>query len=336
MSNYKPLVSIVTPSYNSMPYIEETIRSVQQQDYPNIEHIVMDGGSTDGTIEFLESQDHLIWKSEPDRGQSHALNKGFQESQDHLIWKSEPDRGQSHALNKGFQLAKGEIIGWLNSDDTYEPSAIATAVSFLEKHPDSDLVYSDLYIIDQHGKVVGKTRSDYFELEKLLNDNFIKQPTVFMRREVIDKTNGVDESLQYVMDREFWLRVGLAGFGMQYISDHELAKFRYTPGTKSFNLSAEFHKEWYNVLEKVFLNPKLNILSTSEKSRLLKSTKSAYHFGLMREAIVQKERKIFFTEFFKSISLNPSLLFNRGTWMFFYSGITGKSINQLRKFEKLF
>ena len=309
MPNSDLLVSIVTPSFNSMPYIKETVRSVQEQDYPNIEHIVMDGGSTDGTIEFLESQKHLIWKSEP-------------------------DRGQSHALNKGFQLAKGEIIGWLNSDDIYEPGAVSLAKEYLQNNSEIDIVYSDLIIIDQYGNVLGKTRSDYFELGKLLRDNFVKQPTVFMRRKVIDETNGVDESLQYVMDREFWLRAGLKGFRMHYLADREFAKFRYIPGTKSFNLSAEFHKEWYQVLEKTLQNPKFSTLSTIKKTRLLRLTKSAYHFGLMRNAIVDKERKIFLTEFFKSISLNPLLLFNRGTWLFFYSGIIGKNIDQLRKFEK--
>src|SRR5512137_1476425 len=118
-----PLVSVVTPSYNAMPYIKDTIESINNQDYPAIEHIIMDGNSTDGTQELLRQYPNLIWVSEP-------------------------DRGQSHALNKAFKLVHGDIIGWLNADDTYQPGAIATAVKNLSENPEYDLVYSDLQIID--------------------------------------------------------------------------------------------------------------------------------------------------------------------------------------------
>ncbi|HOW91535.1 MAG TPA: glycosyltransferase family 2 protein, partial [Anaerolineaceae bacterium] len=116
-----PLVSIVTPSFNQVDYLEETMRSVLEQDYPRVEYIVIDGGSTDGSVEIIRKYaDRLAY------------------------WVSEKDRGQTDAVNKGYAVAKGSILGWLNSDDTYKPGAISAAVEFLVNHPQFGLVYGDL------------------------------------------------------------------------------------------------------------------------------------------------------------------------------------------------
>src|SRR4030042_2589290 len=139
MDNELPLVSIVTPSYNKARFIEETILSVKNQTYPRIEHIIIDGGSTDGTLDIIRKYS------------------------DSLTWISEPDKGQSDAINKGWKMSKGEILAYLNADDTYMPRAVETAVKFLADNMDVGLVYGECNIINEHGKVIGKYVADEFK-----------------------------------------------------------------------------------------------------------------------------------------------------------------------------
>lgn len=186
VSREYPLVSVVTPSYNQGLYIKATIQSVLNQDYPRIEHIVVDGGSTDETLSILKK--YL-----------------------HLKWISEPDRGQSHAINKGFQMATGEIIAWLNSDDTYLPGAVTAAVETLDKRKGRYIVMGQCPFIDEKGNPTGvfhpsayRSRRDLVKIWKGLYS--IPQPTVFFFRELIDEFGGLDESLYFAMDYEIWLR----------------------------------------------------------------------------------------------------------------------------------
>ena len=141
-----PLVSIVTPSYNQAAYLEATLRSVLDQDYPRIEYILVDGGSTDGSREIIERYaGRLAW------------------------WVSEPDRGQTDAINKGFAHAHGEVLAWLNSDDTYLPGAVTQAVASLQAHPAAGMVYGDANLIDEAGDVIGKfpaRQTDYRRLRR--------------------------------------------------------------------------------------------------------------------------------------------------------------------------
>ncbi len=304
----RPLVSIVTPSFNSYPYIQETVESVRIQDYPHIEHIVIDGGSSDGTVEFLQSQPHLVWVSEP-------------------------DRGQSHALNKGFRSAKGEIIGWLNADDSYQPGAVSTAVRFLMDHRDVDLIYSDLQIIDEDSQPVGITKAQPFDLNTFIFSNYINQPTVFMRRRVIEKLGGVDENLHYTMDRELWLRAGLV-FNMRYLQDQVLANFRLCRGTKSFELTPGFRVEWLNVMERAFQTPSFSKVPQATKRSALQKIKAQFHMGKMIKAIEQRDRKIMIQHLIKATTHDPHLIFNRGTWLFAGKGLLGLDIDRLRKYRK--
>ncbi|HLA97025.1 MAG TPA: glycosyltransferase family 2 protein, partial [Anaerolineales bacterium] len=142
----QPLVSIVTPSFNQGRFLEETIQSVLAQDYPRIEYLIVDGGSTDGSLEIIRRYaDRLGW------------------------WVSEPDRGQTEALNKGFARARGEIFAWLNSDDTYLPQAVSEAVAYLQAHPEAGMVYGDANLVDEHGRVIGKfpaRQTDYQRLRR--------------------------------------------------------------------------------------------------------------------------------------------------------------------------
>jgi glycosyltransferase involved in cell wall biosynthesis len=184
--NELPLVSIVTPSLNQAQFIEATISSVLAQDYPRIEYIVADGGSTDGTLEILRRHD------------------------DRLTWFSEPDRGQSHAINKGFRRARGQILAWLNSDDIYLPQAVSTAVNHLVAHPDCAMVYGEGYLIDETGRVTGRfpaTRP--FDLWQLVYvSDFILQQTAFFRPEAVEAVGGLDESLHWGMDWDLFIRIG--------------------------------------------------------------------------------------------------------------------------------
>ncbi len=143
----QPLVSIITPSYNQAGFIEETIRSVLSQDYPRIEYIIIDGGSNDGSVEIIQRYASQASKlSIPLSGLAHSLSE----------WVSEPDQGQTDAINKGFARAQGDILAWLNSDDTYLPHAVAEAVDYLQTHPELGMVYGDANLIDQDGNIIGK------------------------------------------------------------------------------------------------------------------------------------------------------------------------------------
>ena len=217
-----PLVSIVTPSYNSGDFLEQAIKSVLQQTYPRIEHIIFDGGSTDSTLEILNRYDHLIWTSEP-------------------------DRGQADALNKGFARANGQIIGWLNADDTYEPNAIAEAVSELQKYPTADLVCGSFSFIDETGKSFYTHSPPPFSPEKLLYGNVLPNASLFLRRRVIDEVGGIRLDLHHVLDWEFVLRIGLRNKVRQI--PNKLGSFRITAGTKSVEHPEHFWPEIIPIID---------------------------------------------------------------------------------------
>jgi glycosyltransferase involved in cell wall biosynthesis len=141
----QPLVSIITPSYNQARFLEATIQSVLSQDYPNLEYIIVDGASTDGSVEIIQRYTSQI-----------------------SLWISEPDHGQTDAINKGFSHAHGEVFAWLNSDDTYLPGAITQAIEFMHSHPQAAMVYGDAYLIDEQGSIIGRFPSRQTALKKLL------------------------------------------------------------------------------------------------------------------------------------------------------------------------
>lgn len=192
-----PLVSIVTPSFNQARYIEATIQSVLAQDYPRIEYLIVDGGSTDGTVEIIKK---------------YALESGsvLPENQKHGIawWVSEPDMGQTDAINKGFGRAQGQILAWLNSDDTYEPGAVSATVKYLMDHPNVGMAYSDCNFIDEEGRVIGKfgsAQTDY----RLLRRGYvhIPQQTMFFRAELWKQVGPLDPSFYFAMDYDLWTRL---------------------------------------------------------------------------------------------------------------------------------
>lgn len=206
----KPLVSIITPSFNQVDFIEETIQSVRMQDYPHIEHIVVDGGSTDGTLEILQKYSDL--------------GMGFR-------FISEPDRGQSDAINKGLKMAKGEIIGWLNSDDTYLEGAVSKAVDVLNEHPDWAMVYGNGYHINENSQIMNPYPVQPYDRKGLYQFCIICQPAAFIRKNIFETVGGVDETLDFCMDYDLWMRISKE-YTIGYIPDY-LANSRVHAACKS-------------------------------------------------------------------------------------------------------
>jgi glycosyltransferase involved in cell wall biosynthesis len=178
-------VSIITPSFNQGQYLERTIRSVIDQDYPHIEYIVVDGGSTDQTVDILSK---------------------YRDQLAHCI--SEPDRGQTDAINKGFALATGEILAWINSDDVYHPGAVREAVQFLEEHLEIGMVYGDTDFIDAEGRVIGQFPARQTDHSRLRRGYVhIPQQASFFRAQLWQKVGPLDPSFYFAMDYDLWVRI---------------------------------------------------------------------------------------------------------------------------------
>jgi glycosyltransferase involved in cell wall biosynthesis len=177
-------ISVVTPSYNQGRFIERTIRSVLEQGVKAQEYMVVDGASTDGTVDVLKKY-------------------GTQ-----LRWVSETDDGQAEALNKGFTATHGDIIGWLNSDDIYYPGALSAVVNFFEEYPGAEVVYGDADHIDENDQIIEAYYTEEWNYEKLKEVCFLCQPAVFFRRRLLERLGSLDAGLRYCMDYEYWLRLG--------------------------------------------------------------------------------------------------------------------------------
>lgn len=199
-----PLVSVITPVFNNVRYIEECILSVLEQNYPNIEHVFVDGGSTDGTLDILK-----------------RFNERYPER---VRYISEPDRGACDAWNKGWGMAKGEILGWLGADDLYEHNAISDVVDFFGANPEALFVSGGCNIIDKNSQLIVKVPASEFNLEKALSGhNCIMAPAAFYKREVIEKVGSLDISIN-ICDHDYWIRVGKL-FPI-YRTENCLASFR--------------------------------------------------------------------------------------------------------------
>lgn len=221
-----PLVSIVTPSYNQGEFIEETIRSVIGQDYPRIEHIVMDGGSTDNTVAVLRKYEN--W----------------------LTWTSGRDNGQTDALNKGFRKAKGEVLAWLNSDDIYYPGAVSKAVAAFRANPGAKLVYGRGDYIDTKGRKTGEYPTLPFDFGELAESNYICQPSAFFTAEALREAGKLDEGLDYVMDYDLWVRVCRSSEAV-YLPE-TLAALRIHPASKTTAQSVATYEEMLRTAKKHF------------------------------------------------------------------------------------
>lgn len=220
------LVSIITPSYNQASYLEQTIRSVLEQDYPRIEYIVMDGASTDGSVEIIRKFESRL-----------------------VYWESVKDAGQADAINKGFARATGEIVAWLNSDDYYLPGTVGKAVKVFEENPDVVLVYGDMLAVDEHGKTFNTLNYKQLTLEDLLCFQIIGQPAVFMRRSALQKASGLNLTFHFLLDHLLWIQIAKQGRILHV--DQTWSAARYHAEAKNVAKAAEFGREAFRILETI-------------------------------------------------------------------------------------
>lgn len=283
MDNGKPWpkISIVTPSYNKAQFIEETIRSVLLQGYPNLEYIIIDGVSTDNSIDIIRKYES--WLS---------------------YWVSEPDKGQSDAINKGWQHSSGEILAYINADDTYESNALQMIANFLSEQTDVEMVYGDCNLIDKKGQFIRKAPAKDFDLKPLVcNEWFIPQQSTFVRHRVIKEVGKMNENLHLVMDWELWLRIALKGFKIYYLPKI-LANFRQYDEIKTFTQPESSAEEKISVLNNIFTNselvPKINNFKNDAYSYVHQWACSQYDQN-------DNEKKTF-SHYIKSIMYKPSRL----------------------------
>lgn len=219
-------VSIVTPSYNQGQFIERTLKSVATQG-PDIEHVVFDGGSSDSTVEVLTAFTPTV------------------------RWVSKKDRGQTDAVNQGIRATSGDIIGWLNSDDVYYPGAISRVVEYFRANPSIDVVYGMADHIDLDDNAFESYPSEPWDFERLKDVCFICQPALFFRRRVVETHGVLDESLNFCMDYEYWLRLGKANVRFGYLEE-KLAGSRLYADNKTLGSRVKVHKEINDMFKRLF------------------------------------------------------------------------------------
>jgi glycosyltransferase involved in cell wall biosynthesis len=244
-------VSIVTPSFNQAQFLEQTIKSVLVQDYPNIEYFIVDGGSLDGSVDILKKYaDKLTW------------------------WISEKDTGQADAINKGMSRMNGEIIAWLNSDDYYLPGAVRSAVDTFARHPEAVLIYGDVQAVDANGNTINLIRYDQLSIEDLLCFEIIGQSSVFMRSYALEKAGKLDPALHFLLDHQLWIRIARLG-SLLHVPEIWSAA-RYHPAAKNRARAVDFGREAFKVLEWAREDPNLAPIYDKVARRAMAS---AYRFN---------------------------------------------------------
>jgi len=214
-----PLVSVITPVLNGAKYLEECLQSVLNQSYPYIEHVIVDGGSTDGTLDILSSYQ----AKHPDR----------------VRFISKPGQGIGEAMNNSIRMAKGKIFGSINADDFYELDAVQTVVEFFRANPGAYFVFGGCNIIDEKGKIIGRSKPKDFDLKEMINEtNCIPSPSAFYKREVTEKVGWFETSIG--SDRDYWIRVGMI-FPIRRIEE-VLSSFRVHPGSATTGSSTEIRR----------------------------------------------------------------------------------------------
>jgi len=264
MKNF-PIVTIVMPSLNHSIFIEQAIQSVITQDYPQIELIVMDGGSIDGTIEILKKYSNLI------------------------SWYSKPDQGLYDAVNKGWELAKGDYIGYLNCDDCLCPVAVNTLVENLIEDPSIPFVYGDYYRINQQGNILETYHSKEPDLNNLLrNGNYIFTGSMLFRRSILDEIGWLDLQYKYAADYDFCIRIA-----QKYSMVHvplPLAMFRMHNDSKSQNSK---WKMWQETIDISYRYSDMHYFSLHSRYWLDRL------FHLMPETVFFQKPLVFFRKFLR-------------------------------------
>ncbi len=218
----KPAISIVINSYNQAQFLETTIKSVLAQIIPEMEVVLVDGGSTDGSLAII-----------------HKYSESFS------WWISEKDEGQADGINKGLRRAKGDLVAWLNSDDTYQPGTIARVLEIRKTHPHASLIYGDVLAIDEDDKPIQRIPGGSYSLRDLCSFHIINQPAVFMNREVLDSVGYLDPMYHYLLDHHLWLKMGLHG---EIIHAPEIwACGRFHKSAKNIKNAEKFGNDAYRI-----------------------------------------------------------------------------------------
>jgi len=280
-----PRISIVTPSYNQVDFLERTIRSVLLQDYPNLEYCIMDGGSTDGSLEIIEK--YAPWLSN---------------------WQSEKDEGQSQAINKGWRHCSGDIFCWLNSDDFLLPNSLFRVAEVFNSHPGAGFIHANAEIVDYSDQSSGSYLGKEFDLAASLiqSTNPVAQPATFISKNALFEVGMLDETLHMSMDWDLWIRLA-ANFPVHYVNE-TWAAFRVWPGAKSSTISVTSTPEHLKAVKKLFLNRKTRNLSLKYKLKALSA-------NYARDAVYQYMRGqmgLFRRHMFLSFCLSPCLQERQG------------------------
>lgn len=226
------LVSIITPSFNQAAFLQQTLNSVLQQDHHDLEYLVVDGGSRDGSVDIIrQSASRLAW------------------------WVSEPDSGQADAINKALAHARGEVVAWLNSDDYYLPGTVRAAARVFQVHPDAVLVYGNMLAVDEANRITNKLVYQQVSLEDLMCFRIIGQPAAFIRRSALEAVGGLDTSLHMLLDHQLWIR--LATVGRMIHVGETWAAARYHPRAKNRASARDFGREAFRILEWMSKEPSL-------------------------------------------------------------------------------
>jgi glycosyltransferase involved in cell wall biosynthesis len=226
------LVSIITPSFNQAAFLRQCMLSVLGQDYPELEYVVVDGGSSDDSPAIIrEYADRLAW------------------------WVSEKDSGQAEAINKGLAHCHGEVVAWLNSDDYYLPGAVTAAVGVLEAHPGVALAYSNMQAVDDEGRLLNVLTYRQQSLQDLLCFGIIGQPATFIRRAAIEAAGGLDPGFHFLLDHQLWIRLASGG-EILHVND-TWAAARYHAAAKNRLMAQEFGREAFRIVEWASADPRL-------------------------------------------------------------------------------
>ena len=246
------MISIITPSFNQADFLERTILSVLEQDYPNVEYLIADGASTDGSVDIIRR---------------YARDTSTQLSTRLSWWCSEVDAGQADAINKGFTHAKGDIIAWLNSDDLYLPETLSKVAKLFAKNPTAGIIYGDVLSIDGDGNPINVQQFAPYKLNDLMAFNIISQPAVFMRRSVLEQAGYLDINYHFLLDHHLWLR--MAQLAPMIYTPQILAKARYHEDAKNIAHAERFGTEAFKILDWMETQPLMVNILRDEKKEIL-------------------------------------------------------------------